>query len=766
MLGNYIILGGLAAGAYYIWRKYTSSGNSSRDRDKNGNKSKKSNQPTGSQNSQPSTQSGSNSKTGNTRQQSQSPTQQTNQGNSTKTGTRPRNVTQGQSSGQSHRASGNSSSTTTQQSPTAQTSNEKAGNSTSGHPDSTGARSGNLKNSMVQTEDGEQIKLCKKIEGGKEGIVYSSGSSAVKIYKQERWGDDELEEKIRTMIKSAPSEIGRDDHQWFAWPEEVIFYQDDFVGFSMPLIDTDKFNNIKRYIKQELSKSGVTETKLKLSYNLSTVVSFVHQQGHAVGDFNFKNILVKDTKVTMIDCDAYSICDSQGREFHGETMFEQTVPPEGRPTDTIQQAQLADNFNLAKWIFRIMTGGMNPYQAKGTLATVDALVEMMEKNPFPYWNPKSGLIEPTVGQSEYNDQPPELRLLFESAFLGGKFHPFKRPSPRVWKDIIRQVYERKQTSSVKTRTQRNQLPENLDSGTARGKRANFDKMSTGNNIGSIAPRETKFISLATIRSNTGSIGLSFSGKDGVVAARSFHPGLTMRVTGTVVTAPKFRDVEREIRVDDYDMYPHFDNYNGSIAELEHNSFDVHVRGIIVGIGNIRSAQKRGVNKVLRIILADQSGYSSVDLRDAMAERLEKVPIGLTLEIVDGRVSGSGTIIISESNKLGALIPPIATEINVLDGNITDAIDTESLAPNDRGNKMDLRGTVDDCVQDSSHSDQLRKIDLEVDGDIIEIDITDEFKSYGIELGQEVYLFSIKVTESPGNNYRGKTRPESVITIIE
>jgi len=636
----------------------------------------------------------------------------------------------------------------------------------------------------VTKKDGVSIRLQAELGGGKEGTVYSSGSSAVKIYKRDRRADDELEEKIAVMIENPPDVDTRDNHQWFAWPENLIYYQDQFVGYEMPQISMDEFENIRTYIRSELAESpGLSENKLKLAHNLATVVSLVHQKGHAVGDFNYENILVSNDKVTMIDCDAYSIQSDNNELFHGTTMYDETVPPEGRPSDTIQKTQIADNFNLAKWIFRIVTGNRNPYQARGELAATGTLLEMMQKNPFPYWNPKPDLIQPTTGQSQYDQLPPELKLLFESTFLGGKFHPYKRPSPEVWRAILENIYKRQVGNVDSYSREKIRLNENVASGTSPGQPPSFNEFSGLDDIRSVTTNEevtvagsvtnvtplndferngeTRFVSNITVENNTSKIILTFWNHQGVVAARSFHPGLTLRATGKVKSAPDFKSSDKEIHVEEYEVAPYYDDRK-KINNLQEDSYDAHIRGVIVGAGPLRDGDY--VNKELTLVLADGSGCCHVILKNSLAKRLNQVPLGLTLEIIAGHVYYKNRIYIDESNKLGNLIPPVLTDIKVAGGDIVSSLQTDSVDSAKNGDRIDLRGTITG-IEKGKRNDNIEHVHVECNTGEITIQLQDEFAEYELKEEDRLLATSIKIKNDGLGRYEGFTTSNSVITIL-
>ncbi len=656
--------------------------------------------------------------------------------------------------------------------------------------------SSEFSNESVTTSSGDTLYLADKMDDGKEGAVYrvKGSNEVVKVFKSDRRGDIEFEKKIRVMIDKPPTEdrSKKRNHRWFAWPTDVVYYHNEFIGYVMPLINTDDFVPLRTQILDEFSKdSGLTEEKIKLAFNLAVVVELVHEEGHAVGDFNYQNILINQNRVTMIDCDAYSIRSEDGTEFHGSTMFDKTIPPEKRPDEDIRRTQRADNFNLAVWIFRIFTRNLQPFQAKGKLATKGAQVKMTEKNPFPFWNPSDGLIEPTTGKDNYDNLPPELRLLFESAFLGGKYHTYKRPSAGVWKVVLQRLYRqhvggdlgeglsRKYTGSITKgiepgpamdnawlrQSRQNNRADSIDSispsdkkVTVIGKVVAVDELTEFTNNG-----QTGFVTNVEIEDDTGRTNVAFWDKQGVVAARSLHPGLTAKITGRVKDAPEWKGFDEEIHVNGYESYiiePHVDNCGLSIDQLTQRTSNLHVRGKIVAKGELRKIQSNRSGQVLNLVIADESGHVRVALWDTVADKMKSIPLGLSLEIVDGRVGhDEGELVINIEDDQ---IPPVVSDINTEYELVNDNIGSLN-----EGNIVDIHGYVSDVGTASTYDGgQYRHVNIEDGSGEIKITMWDEYADYDIPIDAEIFLTAIEVDSTSESVKTGSTTIRSMVTIFE
>ncbi len=652
-------------------------------------------------------------------------------------------------------------------------------------------KSGGFVGKTLQTGSNKNVTLDTELGSGKEGAVYGleSEQAAVKIFNTDQ-RTNQIEMKIGEMISNSPGEPSS-EHMFFAWPKDIVYHNNQFVGYKMPLVDVDNFSTIRSYITRELSDDpGLSEPKIKLAYNLSTVVDLIHKEGHAVGDFNFQNILVNDGKVTVIDCDSYSICGTNSRQFHGDTMFERHIPPEGRPNSSIQKVQLADYFNLAVWIFRIMTGYLHPYQAKGKLATSGKIVKMMEENPFPFWNPKQDLIEPPVGQSRYDALPPQLRVLFESAFLGGKFHPYKRPSASVWRSILLNLISDNSGENPNNRDYIT-VADKLSNGIPTPNKKEISGVNVSTTIGSLGTRgeqatvvgsiksvsrltqfeyqgETGFVSRVVIQDDTGSIPITFWNKQGVVAARSLYPGLMIKIEGTVKDGFE-DDVDIEIHADRYNTYPYTDNCGSKIGSLEKDQTQVHIRGCIISTSRLRSFNRKdgSTGHVFNVQIADKSGVCTGTFWDDAAKKVEFVEPGQTVEIIQGKTKisdGSLEVHVSESSP-----PPVITDIPV-----KYRVDHRQISVLQKGNKSDIRGKVSNVdnkrtfEKDNGSQGQVKNIRIEDQTGDLRVALWDNLADYEIEIGDTLFITDVYVKSGykKEDEIEGSTDSSSTIAILD
>ncbi|WP_167768569.1 hypothetical protein [Haloarcula amylovorans] len=229
------------------------------------------------------------------------------------------------------------------------------------------------------------------------------------------------------------------------WPEDVVTGMGgEFLGYQMPYKDLDSAKNAFEYTLTELDwESSAPEHRYNVAHNLAVMVAAIHDEGHAIGDFNHDNILIdEDGFVTLIDCDAFHITDGN-TAYPDKTYYPRYAPPEGRGGDSLAAVQEADRFCLGVHIFQFLMEGMHPYLAQGPESVDGSMEDKLRGNKFPYVY--SG-YEPIDSAPDYSTLPKTIRELFKRCFSEvGKNKKTKdtdvraetnRPDPGEWIRIL------------------------------------------------------------------------------------------------------------------------------------------------------------------------------------------------------------------------------------------------------------------------------------------------------------------------------------------
>ncbi|WP_158598789.1 VWA domain-containing protein [Haloarcula sp. Atlit-120R] len=272
-----------------------------------------------------------------------------------------------------------------------------------------------------------------EIDTGSEGTVYriqGNSDSVLKIFnKQTR---EEKIDKVRAMIKNPPIDSTYEEERIrsIIWPQEIAEDPSTgaFLGYKMPYRDLEQTKSALEYAVTELKwDENAAQERYRVAHNLALVVKAIHEQGHAIGDFNHDNILVdEDGFVTLIDCDRFLI-HGETTIYPVDTFVPRYMPPEGGGSSK-EEVQELDRFGLGVHIFQFLMEGFHPFIAQGPMAANGSFGELIRKNQFPYHAENTG-FQPHDDAPNYEKLPADIRELFENCFAEISWG---RPEPGYW----------------------------------------------------------------------------------------------------------------------------------------------------------------------------------------------------------------------------------------------------------------------------------------------------------------------------------------------
>ncbi len=308
------------------------------------------------------------------------------------------------------------------------------------------------------------------LASGGEGYIYEIRGYkelVLKVFKPER-RTKEREEKLLKMIQY---KLDKEQLQQITWPQDVVYDEDEFVGYVMPrLWDNQNLNKVYATGNDNLT----LRHRMLIAYNLCAAINTVHSLNQVCGDLNPQNICVnlnlqsKDAlRITLVDTDSYHITDDN-KTYRCEVGLGNYLAPEiqnklsngldlksaSLPTFTKE----TDLFALAVHIFSLVMNGCHPFAcAKKTNqgyehnmeqmndVTCDSVVlpqpvDNIKDGFFPFHQKKEGITYPLYAP-EFESLPVELQTMFIRAFEDGYKKPKARPNTEDWLDVLKSLLD-------------------------------------------------------------------------------------------------------------------------------------------------------------------------------------------------------------------------------------------------------------------------------------------------------------------------------------
>lgn len=308
---------------------------------------------------------------------------------------------------------------------------------------------------ILHTQDGQRIDIEKQaFAAGGEGTVHKIidpsplQNYCAKLYLPNK-ANSERERKLRFMVDNPPPSLKTTTHI-ICWPLKLLFKQQKFIGFIMPLAFTDStllYDLTKPSLPQKLAPIWNTKfelstptgifARLKLCNNIAGSIYRIHQlQKYVLVDLKPSNILVThDGKISVIDCDSFQIYNKDQVIFAAKVATPNYMPPEGFQQNLSSKIipQSWDYFSLAIIFYEILFG-LHPYAAtfKGIYQNKTAIEDQIQSQLFVHGSNKKHIqIMPPL-HNNFKQFPSPIKDLFFRA-LESQTYPFQqRPSTEEW----------------------------------------------------------------------------------------------------------------------------------------------------------------------------------------------------------------------------------------------------------------------------------------------------------------------------------------------
>ncbi len=236
---------------------------------------------------------------------------------------------------------------------------------------------------MRAGEDSPENKLLTLRSGDnlasvRNGALYAVDEYPGLVAKIYDIPDDDIEEKLRVMIATRP-DIPEEESERvsIAWPVDILKDAGPsgrVVGLLIPRFSGSRLEDIFALSDQSESRDGFTEEiSLEAARNISRAVDILHEGPHVIGDFDESRVLISDSgAVTLIDTDLFQISARQsqgGKVYRSRVGRGEYTPRELQDSGRFgvtQREKDHDLFALAVFIYKLMMGGVHPFDGEYT----------------------------------------------------------------------------------------------------------------------------------------------------------------------------------------------------------------------------------------------------------------------------------------------------------------------------------------------------------------------------------------------------------------
>ena len=300
---------------------------------------------------------------------------------------------------------------------------------------------------MLTDQNGHTIPIdSREFDRGGEGVLFlAQGRYRGMIFKRYLNTDiaRDKQPKIRFMIQHSPLKNSHPDlKRSVIWPEVMVFEQQTFVGYLMPLVEDTirltwlirkplKLQKIGQHWQQfDWDNPRAQRIRLQLCLNIARALNLIHTSGtYVLVDFKPDNVRVNPRGiVSLIDMDSVQIKSPAGLSFPAEVSTPEYSPPEATKFKKNSAGPGWDYFSFAVTAYRILVYP-HPFAMLPGIEN-QSLDEHIRLGYFAHSPRFSHRLNPF--HKPFLTLPKPVRRTFHHCFETALFKPRKRPDFDRW----------------------------------------------------------------------------------------------------------------------------------------------------------------------------------------------------------------------------------------------------------------------------------------------------------------------------------------------
>lgn len=296
----------------------------------------------------------------------------------------------------------------------------------------------------------------KSFANGGEGDLFkiigpiSFTNHVVKIYKIGKRTKDR-ENKLQYLIEHRPETLENNNHHSIIWPNEIVYEQNAFCGFTMYYVRGIKLEmlcvpKLPKQLPNEWNKFDFTnkeglKLRLKLCFNLAVAIYHVHKpKTFVLVDLKPENIIVQSNGlISIIDMDSIAVVNNSHVIYPPPVSTPDYTPAEhcdqGQAKKNINESW--DRFSVAVIFYRLLCG-IHPF--------IGSCQPPYDKANTTQEKIKQGLFVNGIKKDAFKIIPPPhknflplnsaIQNLFKLCFDDGHAFPDIRPSADEWCSVL------------------------------------------------------------------------------------------------------------------------------------------------------------------------------------------------------------------------------------------------------------------------------------------------------------------------------------------